>query len=44
MILVQNMVEQNIQVFRLDGDRLVAGAPIPVKGGAAAIRTAEKPM
>jgi DNA-binding beta-propeller fold protein YncE len=43
-ILVQNMVEQNIQVFRLEGDRLTAGVPIPVKGGAAAIRTAETPM
>lgn len=43
-ILVQNMVERNIQVFRLDGDRLIAGAPIPVGGGGAAIRTADKPM
>ena len=41
-LLVQNMVERNIQVFDLTGQRLVdTGASIPLTGGGAAIRIAE---
>jgi DNA-binding beta-propeller fold protein YncE len=44
-LLVQNMVENDIQVFRLEGERLVStGQRIAVKGGAAAIRIADKPL
>jgi len=43
-VLVQNMVQKDIQVFRIDGMRLVdTGQRIPLKGGGAAIRTADKP-
>ena len=43
-VLVQNMVQKDIQVFRVDGMRLVdTGQRIPLKGGGAAIRTADKP-
>jgi DNA-binding beta-propeller fold protein YncE len=38
-ILVQNMVERNISVFRWEGGKLTAGTPIDVGGGPAAIRT-----
>ncbi|MBI3374883.1 MAG: YncE family protein [Betaproteobacteria bacterium] len=42
-VLVQNMVEKNIQVFRIEGDELRETLHrIPLKGGGAAIRTAEK--
>jgi DNA-binding beta-propeller fold protein YncE len=41
-LLVQNMVERNIQVFDLTGQRLVdTGSSIPLTGGGAALRTAE---
>ncbi len=41
-LLVQNMVERNLQVFDLTGQRLVdTGLRVPLKGGGAAIRTAE---
>jgi len=43
-VLVQNMVQKDIQVFRIDGMRLVdTGQRVPLKGGGAAIRTADKP-
>jgi DNA-binding beta-propeller fold protein YncE len=43
-VLVQNMVQKDIQVFRIDGMRLVdTGQRIALKGGGAAIRTADKP-
>ncbi len=43
-VLVQNMVQKDIQVFRIDGMRLVdTGQRIPLKGGGAAIRTADRP-
>ena len=43
-VLVQNMVQKDIQVFRIDGMRLVdTGQRIPLKGGGAALRTADKP-
>jgi DNA-binding beta-propeller fold protein YncE len=42
-ILVCNMVEKNLSVFSWDGTTLRdTGVPIPLSGGAAAIRTAEK--
>jgi DNA-binding beta-propeller fold protein YncE len=42
-ILVGNMVEKNVQVFEFSGASLTdAGTPIAVKGGSAALRTAEK--
>src|SRR5688572_324286 len=42
-ILVGNMVEKNVQVFEFSGASLTdTGAPIAVKGGSAALRTAEK--
>ena len=35
-VLVQNMVQKNIQVFRIDGMRLVdTGQRIPLRGGGA---------
>jgi DNA-binding beta-propeller fold protein YncE len=44
-ILVQNMVQKDLQVLRVDGMRLVdTGQRIPLKGGGAAIRTADKPL
>src|SRR5947209_7975720 len=39
-ILVQNMVERTISVFRFDGQKLTAGTPIAVGAGPAAIGTA----
>jgi len=43
-ILVQNMVEKEIQVFRWDGSTLQAtGQRIKTNGGPAAIRTAPRP-
>jgi DNA-binding beta-propeller fold protein YncE len=39
-ILVQNMVERTISVFRFDGQRLTAGTPIAIGAGPAAIGTA----
>lgn len=43
-LLVQNMVEREIQVLRVEGDRLVdSGTRLRVGGGPAAIRTAERP-
>jgi len=43
-VLVQNMLQKDIQVFCIDGMRLVdTGQRIPLKGGGAAIRTADKP-
>ena len=42
ILLVQNMVERNIQVFDFDGNTLRETHSIPLKGGGAAIRTAER--
>lgn len=43
-VLVQNMVEKDIMVFKLTGDKLEdTGQRLKMKGGPAAIRTAEKP-
>jgi len=39
-VLVQNMVERTIQVFRWDGTKLWAGAPLDIGAGPAAIMTA----
>lgn len=39
-LLVQNMIEQNLQVFDFDGSTLRETSKIPLKGGGAAIRTA----
>jgi DNA-binding beta-propeller fold protein YncE len=39
-ILVQNMVERTISVFRFDGQKLTVGAPIAMGAGPAAIGTA----
>jgi len=42
-ILICNMVEKNLQVFTWDGKNLHdTGAPIPLRGGPAAIATAQK--
>ena len=42
-ILVANMVENELQVLRLDGDRLTdSGQRIKVKGGPVAVRVADK--
>ena len=42
-ILVGNMVEKELQVLRLDGDRLTdSGQRIKLKGGPAAVRVADK--
>ena len=44
-ILVQNIVEKNIQVLRLEGDTLTdTGQKIALTGGGAAIRTADLPQ
>ncbi len=42
-ILVSNMVERNVMVFRWDGKKLTKGAAIAVNGGSAAVRVADKP-
>jgi DNA-binding beta-propeller fold protein YncE len=43
-VLVQNRAQKDIQVFRIDGMRLVdTGQRIALKGGGAALRTADKP-
>jgi DNA-binding beta-propeller fold protein YncE len=39
-ILVQNMVQRTISVFRFDGQKLTAGTPIAIGAGPAAIGTA----
>ena len=42
-IVTQNMVEKNLMVFRFEGGKLTdTGQKIPVKGGPAGIRTAQK--
>ena len=42
-ILVANMVEKELQVLRLDGDRLTdSGQRIKVKGGPSAVRVADR--
>jgi DNA-binding beta-propeller fold protein YncE len=41
-ILVGNMVEKNVMVFAWDGKTLKKTGEIPVNGGSAALRTAEK--
>ena len=44
-VLVQNMVEKDIMIFKLDGGKLEdTGQRLKMKGGAAAIRMAEKPL
>jgi len=44
-VLVQNMVEKDIMIFKLDGSKLEdTGQRLKMKGGPAAIRTAEKPL
>jgi hypothetical protein len=44
-VLVQNMVEKDIMIFKLDGGKLAdTGQRLKVKGGPAAIRMAEKPL
>jgi len=43
-LLVSNMVEKNLQVFSIDGNSVKdTGHKIALKGGGAAIRTADKP-
>src|SRR5215831_5064983 len=44
-VLVQNMVEKDIMIFKLDGGKLEdTGQRLKMKGGPAAIRMAEKPL
>jgi DNA-binding beta-propeller fold protein YncE len=44
-ILAQNMVEKNLMVFKVINNKLEdTGQRLPMKGGPAAIRTAEKPL
>jgi DNA-binding beta-propeller fold protein YncE len=43
-ILVANMVEKNLTVFRFDGSKLRQTGSIPVKGGPVAVRLADKPV
>ena len=43
-ILVGNMVEKNLSVFRFDGGRLREAGKIAVKGGPVAVRLADKPV
>ena len=44
-ILVQNMVEKHLMVFKVINNKLEdTGQRLPMKGGPAAIRTAEKPL
>jgi hypothetical protein len=40
---VCNMVERDLQVFKLDGTRLRAAGSVKVHGGPAAVRLADKP-
>jgi len=40
MIIVQNMVERTLAVFRFDGQKLTAGTPIAIGAGPAALGTA----
>jgi DNA-binding beta-propeller fold protein YncE len=42
-ILVGNMVEKNLQVFRFDGSKLRETGKVGVKGGPVAVRLADKP-
>jgi len=42
-VVVQCMVEKDLEVFRFDGTRITPGGRIPVNGGPAGIRTAERP-
>jgi DNA-binding beta-propeller fold protein YncE len=43
-VLVQNRAQKDIQVFRIDGMRLIdTGQRIALKGGGTALRTADKP-
>jgi DNA-binding beta-propeller fold protein YncE len=42
-LLVCNMVERDLQVFKLDGTRLRAAGSVKVHGGPAAVRLADKP-
>jgi DNA-binding beta-propeller fold protein YncE len=41
-ILVENMVEKNLSVFRWDGGKLTAEAPIPLPAGGASLGTARR--
>ena len=41
-LLVQCMVEKSILIFRFDGKYLKAAGAIPVNGGPAGIRTANR--
>jgi sugar lactone lactonase YvrE len=44
-LLVQNMVEKDIMVLKVAGEKLEdTGQRLKVKGGPAAIRTAERPL
>jgi hypothetical protein len=44
-ILAQNMVEKNLMVFKVINNKLEdTGQRLQMKGGPAAIRTAEKPL
>ena len=44
-VLVQNMVEKDIMIFKLDGGKLEdTGQRLKVQGSPAAIRTADKPL
>jgi DNA-binding beta-propeller fold protein YncE len=44
-VLVQNMVEKDIMIFKLESGKLEdTGQRLKMKGGPAAIRTAEKPL
>jgi DNA-binding beta-propeller fold protein YncE len=43
-VLVTNMVEENVQSFSWDGTKLAEIGTIKLKGGGAAIRTAERPL
>jgi hypothetical protein len=44
-VLVQNMVEKDIMICKLDGSKLVdTGQRLKMKGGPAAMRTAEEPL
>jgi DNA-binding beta-propeller fold protein YncE len=43
-LLVCNMVEKNLMVFRFDGSKLQKTGSIPLKGGPVAVRLADKPV